>query len=291
MHDGSQQWVPSIRSITSLDVAYPVCISLSPEQPWTMVIVNAKTITTLLLSIRLSPPEWSKILGALTLPSLHDIGIWADTITSETATSFLNRHDILTLKYMSSATIAPLPAWRTPLTLPNLRKLTARAHYVVHILRSRTSAPLLFPKLEHVELWVDTSFYDALRLISAHPPLRRVSLWQLRDFDIAQWPVFPSVEAVKLYQLNGGEDPDTVDLAELISRTVNLPVLLAHAFPTLRRLHIIHTFPKGSSNSRRPKAVVQRQAIRKAKQELVRRIARVNPGVVQYAIDKELFEP
>ncbi|KAJ7139241.1 hypothetical protein C8R44DRAFT_727344 [Mycena epipterygia] len=264
MHDGSRQWVPSIRSIKSLNITYPVCTALSPLQPWTLVVVNAKTIMTLRLSIRLSAPEWSAILSSITLPHLHEVGIWAPTITSETSTAFLNRHAIFTLKYMSPAA-TPLPPAAPPLALPMLSHLTALSHYIVYILHARDSAAL-FPNLASVELWPDARLYDALHLLSSHPPLQRFTLWFLHDIALTQWPVLFGVDVVEL-------NKSRVD-----------PALLAHAFPALRRLQINYCFPKGKSPT-------ENKAIRRGKQLLVNRIAQANPGIDRYFIDREFFEP
>ncbi|KAJ7664864.1 hypothetical protein B0H17DRAFT_295722 [Mycena rosella] len=272
MHDSSRQWVPSIRSIQSLDITYPVCTALSPLQPWTMVIVDAVNITTLLLSIHLSPREWSAILSATTLSHLTEVGIWAETITSATSTAFLNRHaaNLLTLRYMSPVA-EPLPPLSPPLSLPALRHLSARAHYVVHILRGPV-APALFPALAHVELWPDTHTHAALHLLSLHPALTRLTLWLLPEFDPAPWPVFPEVDRVEL---------NTCPVTD-----VCLPTLLACAFPVLRRVEVNHSFPKAKGRS-----PVENQAIRNAKHALVRSIALANSGVERYFIDKEFFEP
>ncbi|KAJ7153938.1 hypothetical protein C8R43DRAFT_1126608 [Mycena crocata] len=78
---------------------------------------------------------------------LHDVGIWADTITPETATAFLDRHDIFTLKYMPAASIPSLSTSFPPLSLPNLRRLAVRTRYIVHMFPGPASASL-FPKLE-----------------------------------------------------------------------------------------------------------------------------------------------
>ncbi|KAJ7754367.1 hypothetical protein DFH07DRAFT_823110 [Mycena maculata] len=261
MHDGSRQWVPSIRSLNTLDATYPVCTALVPHRPWTLVIVNSREISELLLSIQLSAPEWSAILSALTLPKLREVGIWAETIASAASTPFLNRHAVATLRYMSPIA-ERLPYGAAPLCLPKLRHLIALSHYVVHTLHGR-DADALFPKLEHVELWPDTHFHAVLRLLSSHVPIQRLTLWMPPDFDAARWPVFPGVDVVHLNKSDAG--------------AAGLRALLAHAFPALRRLHVNHSFEKG--------------AIRQKKLDFLRRIALLNTGLEGIFIDGEIFQP
>ncbi|KAJ6623704.1 hypothetical protein B0H10DRAFT_2009233 [Mycena sp. CBHHK59/15] len=273
MHDGSRQWVPSIRSIVTLDITYPICVDLSPIQPWTMIVVDAKSIFTLLLSIKLSRREWAGILASLSLPHLRDVGIWAENIATETSTSFLNRHDIVTLKYMS-AVAAILPnAGSPPLRLPHLQKLTALSHYIVHILKDRDSA-ILFPKLAHVELWPDGSLYEALHLISAHTPLERITFWMLDEFDVSAWPIFPSITHININNTS-------------FEHTKELPALLSHAFPSLRYLFLSHSFPKPGTGARDQ----NQRAVYEVKSELFKRISHMNPGIEFCVIDAEFFEP
>ncbi|KAJ7826770.1 hypothetical protein B0H14DRAFT_1244249 [Mycena olivaceomarginata] len=270
MHDGSRQWVPAIRSIKSLHITYPVCTTLAPEQPWTMVVVNGPEIETLLLSIRLSTQEWAAILSAITLPNLREVGIWAESISSEISTVFLNRHRITTLKYMSPRAVFLRLA--PPLALPQLRHLTALSHYVVHIFTLRDSATL-FPLLSHIDVFPDAKFHEALRLLVLHGPLQRVGLWFLvDDIDPAAWPVFPHVDTLALNNCDVG--------------AARLPALLAHAFPALQRLDVNHSFPKAASGT-----PGQNFEIWTKKAELVKRIARINPGVLGFSIDKEFFAP
>ncbi|KAJ6575580.1 hypothetical protein DFH09DRAFT_1150643 [Mycena vulgaris] len=278
MHDGSRQWVPSIRSIKSLHISYPVCTALEAPQPWTMIVVDAENIRTLLLSIQLSTQQWSAILGSITLPKLHEVGIWAETITSTTSTSFLNRHaaDILTLKYMSPVA-EPLPPASPPLSLRKLQRLSALSHYIVHILHGRDTGAV-FPRLAHVELWPDTQTHVALHLLSTHTPLQQLTLWFLTDIDPVLWPVFPEVILLELNNVN------LVELDKGTAGAAGLPALFAHAFPALLRLLVNHSFPKG-------KSPIENLAIRKTKQALVKRIAEVNPGIQGYYIDQASFVP
>ncbi|KAJ7866503.1 hypothetical protein B0H13DRAFT_2066785 [Mycena leptocephala] len=271
MHDGSRQWVPSIRSIWSLDVTYPVCTAISPAHPWTMVVVNALNVRTLLLSIRLSAREWSAILSSIELLHLNEVGIWAETISSEMSTAFLNRHPIATLKYMSPSA-EPLPHGAPPLALPKLRHLTALSHYIVHIFSGRDTGTV-FPQLTDVELFPDAQFHAALHLLNLHIPLQSVTLWFLIDQDPATWPIFPHVDFVAL---------NKCDIA-----AARLPALIARVFPGLRRLSLNHSFPKVGSST--PQAL--NHEIWTKKHELVRKIARANPGVERYYIDKEFFPP
>lgn len=274
LHDGSRQWVPSIRSIRSLTITHPVAVSISADKPWTMIVVGAEDIRTLLLSIRLSALVWSAVLPVIKLSNLREVGIWAETISSEVSTPFLARHPIEILKYMSPHA-EPLPPSITPLALPQLRHLTALSHYVVHILSGRDSAAL-FPQLVFVELFPDAKFYEALHLLSLHRTIGILDLWSLVDFDPTAWPVFPAIDCISLYKCD-------VDGAG----SARLPELIAHAFPALRRLAICHSFPK--TNGSTPQA--QNNEIWKKKQGLVRRIAAANPGVDRYYIDKEFFSP
>ncbi|KAJ6545170.1 hypothetical protein B0H19DRAFT_1167089 [Mycena capillaripes] len=271
MHDGSRQWVPSIRSIRSLDITHPICASISADRPWTMIVVSAAHIRTLLLSIRLSALVWSAILPAIKLPNLREVGIWADTISSEISTAFLARHPIAILKYMSPYA-EPLHPTVLPLALPELRYLTALSHYIVHILSGRDSTAL-FPQLVHVEVFPDARFHEALHLLSLHITIGSVDFWSLVDFDPAAWPVFPNVDCISLNKCDVG--------------AARLPALIAHSFPALRRLGIHHSFPKINRSA----SQVQNNAIWKKKQELVRKIAATNPGVDRYYIDKEFFPP
>ncbi|KAJ7826777.1 hypothetical protein B0H14DRAFT_3722162 [Mycena olivaceomarginata] len=272
MHDGSRQWVPAIRSLRSLHITYPVCTTLAPEQPWTMVVVNAPEIQTLLLSIRLSTPEWAAILSSITLPNLREVGIWAENIASGISIAFLNRHRITTLKYMAPRVEPPRLTY-PPLSLPHLRHLTALSQYVVHIFTCRDT-PTLFPLLAHVDLFCDAKFHQALRLLALHVPLRCVGLWFLRpdDTDPAAWPVFPHVDTLALNN------------CDVVGVGARLPALLAHAFPALQRLDMDHSFPKSASGTADSET-------RKTKAELVNRIARVNPGVLGYSIDDVFFVP
>ncbi|KAJ7434544.1 hypothetical protein B0H11DRAFT_2258403 [Mycena galericulata] len=273
MHDDSRQWVPSIRSIRTLDVEYPICYPVNttllppPSWSWTMVVVNAKDIGELFLSIQLSTAEWSVILSSITLPNLREVGIWAETITSADSTSFLNRHPVATLRYMSPAALSS-PS--EPLFLPTLHRLIAVSHYIIHIFRRRNPV-LLFPSLIRVELWPDAQFHAALQLVSAHPLIQRLGLWMIEDFDdVSLWPVFPSV--------------GVVELNKCLVAQAGLPALLARTFPALRRLHVNHSFPKASSPA-------QAQAIRKSKLDVVAQVSGLNPGVESYLIDGELVEP
>ncbi|KAJ7870450.1 hypothetical protein B0H13DRAFT_2061768 [Mycena leptocephala] len=222
--------VPSIRSIWSLDVTYPVCTAISPAHPWTMVVVNALNVRTLLLSIRLSRAN---------------VGIWAETISSEMSTAFLNPPN-------------PSP-WAPPLALPKLRHLTALSHYIVHIFSGRDTGTV-FPQLTDVELFPDAQFHAALHLLNLHIPLQSVTLWFLIDQDPATWPIFPHVDFVAL---------NKCDIA-----AARLPALIARVFPGLRRLSLNHSFPKVGSST--PQAL--NHEIWTKKRELVRKIARANPG-------------
>ncbi|KAJ7604718.1 hypothetical protein DFH06DRAFT_1253878 [Mycena polygramma] len=277
MHDGSRQWVPSIRSILTIDVIYPVCTALSPDKPWTMVVLNKQEVLTLLLSIQLSAREWASILASIGLPNLDEVGIWAETISCYMSTAFLNRHLTVTvLKYMSPVA-EPLPPTARPLTLPNLHQLTALSHYIVHVFSGRDSGAA-FPQLEHVELFPDFMFHEALRLLSLHhnAMLESLTFWFLTDLDPAAWPVFPLIEFVTL---------NKCDVA-----SARLPALLAHAFPALRQLGVNHSFGKSSATA--PRIVPpQKDPFRKAKKALVRKISRANPNVHVYVIDSQFFRP
>ncbi|KAJ7140399.1 hypothetical protein C8R46DRAFT_1046909 [Mycena filopes] len=288
MHDGSRQWVPSIRSIESLAVTYPVCIALSPMQPWSMVVVNAGTIHTLLLAIKLTAPEWAAILSVIKLTHLYEVGIWAEEISATVSTAFLNRHPtLMTLKYMSSAAAAePRHPVDRALALPRLGHLTARAHYVVRVLTPRVGDdPAPFPALWHVELFPDAQFPAALWLLRTHVPLTTLSLWFLTaamlpapsttDTDAVSWPVFPFVEALALNKY----DLDDDDAA------ARLPGFLAQIFTGLRTLELSHSFPKAAGTQ------AENRAVWKRKSALVRRIAWANTGVTRYLIDKEFFSP
>ncbi|KAJ7213394.1 hypothetical protein GGX14DRAFT_79411 [Mycena pura] len=172
----------------TLDVTYPICTSLSPARPWTMIIVDAQWITTLRLS---SNNVWSAILPEITLPNLQEVAVWSRTIPSVAFTAFLNRHGrtITTLRYLSVAAQA-LPLGTPPLRLPLLQRLTCPAHYIVHIFPSATRTAAPFPRLTevavrsglHTDDDPDLHFFGALRLLAAHARLRKLSLrLQLRE--------------------------------------------------------------------------------------------------------------
>ncbi|KAJ7633851.1 hypothetical protein DFH06DRAFT_1221806 [Mycena polygramma] len=277
MHDGSRQWVPTILSILTIDVTCPVCTALSPDKPWTMVVLNKEEVLTLLLSIQLSAREWAAILAAVSLPKLVEVGIWAETISCYMSTAFLNRHPTVTvLKYMSPIA-EPLPPTAHPLTLPHLHHLTALSHYIVHVFSGRDSGAA-FPQLEHVELFPDFMFPDALRLLSVHSntTLESLTFWLLTDLEPAAWPVFPLIESVTL---------NKCDVA-----SASLPTLLAHAFPALRQLGVNHSFGKPYATA--PRIVSpQKDPFRQAKKALVRKISRANPNVHVYVIDNWFFPP
>ncbi|KAF8194739.1 hypothetical protein K438DRAFT_1827351 [Mycena galopus ATCC 62051] len=271
MHDGSRQWVPTIRSIKALEVNHSICSTLPQQPPWTFVGVNIWAIHTLLLSIRLSAQEWDAILPAITLPVLRVVGIWAETISAQTSTAFLTRHHITALKYMSPCAEAAhtVPA----LVLPHLQHLTALSHYVVHIFGlCDASAP--FPALTRVELFRDAHFHQALHRLSSHPTLSRLTLWGSAQIDLAPtaWPSFPHVEFLCLNHFDIG--------------ATHLPALIARAFPVVQRIGLNHSFPlkPGSTAS-------QKSEIRTQKEALVDRIARENPAVQTFTIDNEFFPP
>ncbi|KAF8188888.1 hypothetical protein K438DRAFT_1833480 [Mycena galopus ATCC 62051] len=274
LHDGSRQWVPSIRSIKTLD-AYPVC-----RQQWTLVVVNAFEIDTLLLSIRLPRHTWNAILDSITLPAVRDVGIWAETISSEASTSFLNRHHITTLRYMAPyAGPQPIPPAAPALALPHLTRLTALSHYVVHIFSSR-APDALFPQLTHVELFPDATVHEALRLLDTHTTLSRLTLWYSPAIDLehAFGPILTHVDNLSL---------NNFDIA---SAAKHLPAFLAHAFPALERLSVDHSFPLKGKVGTAARAA-EKVVLRERKKELVRKIAVENPAVVAFRIDQELFSP
>ncbi|KAJ7209157.1 hypothetical protein GGX14DRAFT_453226 [Mycena pura] len=269
MHDGSRQWVPSIRSLHSLDITYPVCTEVSPHHPWTMVVVNMEDVTTLLLSIQLTAAEWSAVLSVISLPKLRNIGIWAQNIAFEASTAFLSRHTIVTLIYMSPHA-ARHPGTDALLCLPHLQRLTALAHYVVYLF-SGCAPVALFPALTYVELWPDTQLPAALHLLSTHVPLTSLAFWLLsEDMDPAPaaWPVFPAVE---LLVLNKHSSP-----------VACVSALLARAFPALRRLDVNGSFPKAGSPA-------EAAAISERKRALVSRIAQENPNINLYSVDRQFF--
>lgn len=312
MHDGTRQWVPSIRSIESLDVTYPVCTTLAPMSPWTMVVVNWRSLHTLLLSIKLSAPEWSAILPAIYLPHLREVGIWAEEISATVSTAFLNRHQTLTtLKYMSPVAEA-LSTTDKALVLSRLQHLTALAHYIIHtctftctftrFLQGNAPPASPFPVLTHVELFPDACFHGALRLLSLHAPLTQLTLWFIAPalmppiFPIPTthesppaWPIFPRIDALALNKyellLGGGDEFEELREDSIYTGAARLPAFVAHVFPGLRTLELNHTFPKNAGTQ------AENHAIWKRKGELVKRIARANVGVQRYYVDKEFFAP
>ncbi|KAJ7758404.1 hypothetical protein B0H16DRAFT_1536093 [Mycena metata] len=245
MHDGSRQKVPTIRSLQRLSIKYPLhSAAPSPFNKWKLVVVDVASLTDLQLSVKLLPHEWAAILDALTLPALVCVGLWAEAIGTATSTRFFNRHpQIRTIKYMSPAADA-LPPGCAPLRLPALETLNTLVPYLVHILAvpddaascaeddasaaDALIAPHRFSRLVQIELRPHARLHEALLLASAHAPLRALTLWSLSPTYLTPtWPVFPSV---RLLTLN--ESPLHVLLA------AGLPVLLAHAFPSLRRIEL-----------------------------------------------------
>ncbi|KAJ7858075.1 hypothetical protein B0H14DRAFT_3447588 [Mycena olivaceomarginata] len=285
LHDGSRQSVPSIHSIQTLDVTYPVCAALvlPPKRPWTLVVIDARRITALRLSITLLPHEWTQILGTLTLPCLRDVGIWAPAITSFTSTSFLNHHapQITALTYMAPVADA-LANCTPPLALPQLLHLTALAHYVVHIMSGR-SPEAAFPSLTHAELWPDAAFTEALQLLSAHSRLTHITLWALGDpddakssaadlnLDPALWPVFPAVIILELNK-SAVEDP-------------RLLALIARAFPALQHLHVNGSLPKLPDFG----LTIYFRALEKRRAAFVSRIREANSEVTMFRIEGDYF--
>ncbi|KAJ7291760.1 hypothetical protein C8J57DRAFT_1273894 [Mycena rebaudengoi] len=259
MHDGSRQRVPTIRSMETLSIKYPVHAHLPPFNKWKIVTVDAASITELQLSIKLSSQEWSAILAAISLPSLSCVGLWAETITTEASTCFFNRHPIRIIKYMSPR-VDPLPPDCPPLHLPRLEYLNTVAPYLVHILEDGDSS--LLPKLRHIELRQHALFRDALVLACTLVPLRALTIWTLREFDAQWWPVFPRVRKITLNEIR------------VPASFAHLPSLLARAFPELVEVEVNYSFV---SESHRQTAAEQA--------EFVKRVWSANAAVHTFTFD------
>ncbi|KAJ6623737.1 hypothetical protein B0H10DRAFT_778282 [Mycena sp. CBHHK59/15] len=279
MHDGSRQRVPTIRSMQTLGIKYPMHDTMSPFNQWKIVTIDAASITDLQLTIKLSSQKWSAILAAISLPSLVCVGLWAETITTETSTLFFNRHPIRTIKYMSP-TDTPLPPGCPSLHLPRLESLNTLAPYLTHILQAPDSAQHL-PRLTHIELlhhylFRDALplasielrqhylFRDALLLASTHPPLTALTLWSLHEFDAPWWPRFPGVRRITLNEIR------------VPASLAHLPALLARAFPALKTVEVNYSFVRDE---------MSRRQIAADQAEFVHRVSRVNPTVHTFLFD------
>ncbi|KAJ7135141.1 hypothetical protein C8R46DRAFT_1235240 [Mycena filopes] len=286
MHDGSRQSVPTIRSLHTLSIKSPLDASASADSPfdkWKLVVVDSASLTDLQLSIKLSTPEWTAILSALSLPALACLGLWAEAITTATSTRFLNRHPkIRTIKYMSPTADA-LPAGCAPLRLPALETLNTLVPYLVHILAvpddaascaeddaspsDALVAPQRFPRLVHIELRPHARLHEALLLASAHAPLRALTLWSLAPAHLTPaWPVFPRVRRLTLNESA---------LARLVA--AGLPALLAQSFAALTKVEA--NFSWGNN------ADISRRQVEKEERAFVERVGEANPEVRTFLFD------
>jgi hypothetical protein len=284
MHDGSRQRVPTIRSLQTLSIKYPLHTS-SPFDKWKLVVVDAASLTDLQLSIKLAPHEWSAILDGLTLPVLVCVGLWAEAISTETSTLFFNRHPkIRIIKYMS-ATADALPASCEPLHLPHLESLNTLAPYLVHILSTPEHAAAAcaddvavpdalnirqrFPSLSHIELRPHVRLHDALLLASAHTPLSALTLWSLSEAHLAAgpWPTFPRVRRLTLNESRVVQH----------ARVAGLPALLALAFPALAKVEVNYSWANNADISNRQ--------VKKEQRAFVEEVKAANPGVHTFLFD------
>ncbi|KAK7042715.1 hypothetical protein R3P38DRAFT_2891902 [Favolaschia claudopus] len=289
-HDGTRQWAPSIRSIKSLSVTYPLFNGGSPApQRWCMVVVNSLDLHTLLLNLKLTQLEWAFILANLTLPNLHAVGIYAECISSTASTLFLNRHPITQLTYMSPKALKPLYPTTKVLTLPRLTHLTALGHYVCHIFPSPTSFPsssLLFPILTSIELFPDSDLDRALELLSTHAPLTQLALWAILDLS-ASSPifslVFPTLSAL------------TLNKSPALVSSPRFPGILAVMFPALQRVEMNYCFAdaRGRRGNAGSSSVTNeaRHEVWRGKRRCVDRLAAENAGLVVVMVDREFFAP
>nr|GAT51306.1 predicted protein [Mycena chlorophos] len=188
-HSGPMYEMPTIRGITSLQAFYPACTSPSPlssssssphQCQWTVLTVNATTITKLILRLPLKPHEWESILSELTLPNLRVVEVLETVaIAPSTVVGFLNRHRLEAITFLPYASesepsashtepAASLGGSRETLVQPALQRLRARAHFVEFALGLAHSAShdsddsdephfehsaVCSPNLKHVELW------------------------------------------------------------------------------------------------------------------------------------------
>ncbi|KAJ6587350.1 hypothetical protein B0H10DRAFT_1961417 [Mycena sp. CBHHK59/15] len=205
MHDGSRQRVPTIRSMQTLGIKYPMHDTVSPFNQWKIVTIDAASITDLQLTIKLSSQEWSAILAAISLPSL------------------VCNHQIYVAHRHAAAPGCP------PLHLPRLESLNTLAPYLTRILQAPDSAQHL-PRLTHIELRQHYLFRDALLLASTHAPLAALTIWSLHEFDAPWWPRFPGVRRITLNEIR------------VPASLAHLPALLVRAFPALKTVEVNYSF-------------------------------------------------
>ncbi|KAJ7023603.1 hypothetical protein C8F04DRAFT_1134054 [Mycena alexandri] len=284
MHDGSRQNVPTIRSLHTLSVKYPLnSAAASPFDKWKLVVVDVASLTDLQLSIKLLPQEWAAILGALSLPALVCVGLWAEAINTATSTRFFNRHPkIRTIKYMSPAADA-VPPGCPPLRLPSLETLNTLVPYLVHILAvpddaascaeddaSASDAIIAlqrFPRLVHIELRPHVRLHEALLFASAHAPLRALTLWSLAPAHLTpRWPVFPDVRRLTLNESQ---------LVRLLA--AGLPGLIARGFPALMKVELNYSWANNTDISTRQ--------MEKEQKAFVEQVRAANPALHMFLFD------
>ncbi|KAJ7609878.1 hypothetical protein FB45DRAFT_1066441 [Roridomyces roridus] len=260
MHDGSRQNVPTISSLTMLNISPLNAAAPVPFDQWKLVVVDASLLTELDLSVKLTPDEWDVILDALALPNLQHVGLWAQAISVTTSTLFLNRHPTVhTLKNMTR-TITPSPDGPS-LRLPQLDTLNALAPYVITVLRSSEPSSTRLPRLALIELRPHAQLDEALLLASAHAPLTSLALWTF-SLPRTRTPkiTFPTVHRLIL------NEPQITALMDDA-----LPAFLAVAFPALDCLEVNYAWMSDVGLSAKH--------IEKQNTALARRVAAVNPGV------------
>ncbi|KAJ7174121.1 hypothetical protein C8R43DRAFT_977138 [Mycena crocata] len=264
MHDGARQ-----RRQIPLDSAAP-----APFNKWKLVVVDIATLTDLQLSIKLAAHEWAAVLGALELPALVCVGLWAETISTAVGTQFFNRHPKLrTIKYMSPAADA-LPVSCAPLRLPHLESLNTLVPYLIHILDSdadpSSSSAARFPSLVHIELRPHIRLREALLHASTHTPLSTLTLWSLSPlaFPFADAPpVFPTVRRLLLNEIRGVKH----------ALAAGLPKFIAVAFPALTKLELNYCWGANVD--------ISRVQVRREQRALVEQVGAANPGVHTFLFD------
>ncbi|KAJ7071669.1 hypothetical protein C8F01DRAFT_1318141 [Mycena amicta] len=272
LHGGPKQWVPTIRSIVTIHAHYPfgpgdpfappiapdpeavasAYLTPNPALPWTLLVIDKATITTLFLDVDFYASTWDSILldPALVLPELHTLSVWAPGIMPQATVAFLNRHSetLTTLTYMPRAgkkASRRIDFITTAGTWPKFSKLTALAPDVDVLFGSTADTAEHFPSLTHVEIWPDDShrFYAGLRWASRHLGLDTLTLCFLAQEDIpipssseyvpaanhltGDWPVFPNVQTLVLNKTTA------------LSSPARIAGLIAKVFPALNEIQIV----------------------------------------------------
>ncbi|KAF7327134.1 F-box domain-containing protein [Mycena kentingensis (nom. inval.)] len=229
LHDGSLQLVPTIRAMTTVEVRYPSCEAMPGSgKDWAVVLVDAKNITTLALTLKLKSAEWEAILADLALPSLKSVEVFSKSVTPEMVDEFMARHAVEELTFR-----VPHAAWsRSPVgAYFKLKTLKALAHYFEDLVRHHPD----LPSLATVEVWSDDRFSYALRALADHEPLVALTFHSLSSSDITNLAstfgdaIFPGVHSLVF-----------TNASIPLSRTAasSLSNLLAKSFPALTYLEL-----------------------------------------------------